>query len=293
MEAIQKTTNTEVSTVKTFFGRDDVKKKFEEILGKRSNAFLSSVLSLCMQNDKLKSANPESVYMCAMMAATLDLPINSNLGMAYIIPYNDKDKGQVAQFQLGYKGLTQLALRSGQFKTIAAEPIYDGQLISENPLTGYVFDFTKKQSDKVVGYASYFSLLNGFEKTKYMTVEQVQAHGKKYSKSFSYNSSPWKTDFDAMALKTVLKLLLSKYAPLSVEMQKAVIADQSVINDVETMDIEYTDAGEAEITAEQLQELFDLKILQLTDEDRGHAKRIIDTKETKSYAKLLDTLKKL
>jgi len=230
------TTNNQM-TIKGFFHRDDVKSKFNELMGNRSAQFITSVLSVVNNNNYLKNASPESVFSSALMAATLDLPVNPNLGFAYIIPY-----GQQAQFQVSYKGLIQLALRSGQFKTISVTPVYEGQIKQQNPLTGFEFDWSNKQSDKVVGYAAYFSLINGFEKTMYMTVEEIQAHGKRFSKT--YGNGVWKTDFDAMAQKTCLKLLLSKYAPLSIEMQKAVIADQSIIRDVENMEVEYVDSGQ-------------------------------------------------
>jgi recombination protein RecT len=224
-------------TTKNFFQREDVKAKFNELLGTRTNQFLTSLLSIVNNNSYLKNASPESIYSAAMMAAALDLPINPNLGFAYIIPY-----GQQAQFQVSYRGLIQLCLRSGQFKTISVTPVYEGQLIENNPLTGYKFDFNVKTSDKVIGYCSYFSLINGFEKSLYMTVDEITAHGKKYSKTFG--NGVWKSDYNAMAQKTCLKLLLSKYAPMSIEMQKAVIADQAVIKDVETMEVDYVDAGQ-------------------------------------------------
>ena len=141
--------------MKDFFQREDVVQKFQELLGKRASSFLTSVLSVVSQNDLLAKADPKTVYMAALTSATLDLPINQNLGFAYIVPY----KGQ-AQFQMGYKGFIQLALRSGQFLTISASPVYEGQLIEENPLTGYVFDRKEKKSEVVIGYASYFKLLN-------------------------------------------------------------------------------------------------------------------------------------
>jgi recombination protein RecT len=244
------TTNTQITT-KNFFQREDVKAKFTELLGQRSIQFITSLMSIVNNNTYLKNAEPQSVYMAAMMAAALDLPINPSLGFAYIVPY-----GKQAQFQLGYKGLIQLALRSGQFKTISACPVYDGQLISSNPLTGFEFDFTIK-SEKIIGYASYFSLLNGFEKTTFTTIEEIEKHGKRFSKTFSNGS--WKTDFDAMALKTVIKMLLSKYAPLSIEMQKAVIADQGVIKDVDTMDISYVDNGEEIIPVDTTERISKLK----------------------------------
>lgn len=274
-------------STRDFFKRDDVKNKFAEILGSRANAFTSSVLSIVAQNDKLKAASPESIYMCAMMAATLDLPINSNLGFAYIIPYNDRTKGQIATFQLGYKAFIQLAQRSGQFKTISSSAVYDEQIIEANPLTGYKFDFTKKGS-KIVGYAAYFSLLNGFEKTMYMDIEEITAHAKKYSQTFKGGFGLWKDNFEAMAQKTVIKLLLSKFAPLSVEMQRAIISDQSVVKDAETMDVDYVDNGQQaiEVSIEDLVMLYDFKKDGLSPDELASAQRIIEKKETKSYSSL-------
>lgn len=227
-------------TTKTLFERDDVKNKFKEMLGKRATSFITSVLQITTQSKLLAKADPVSIYQAAAVAATLDLPLNQNLGFAYIVPYNDKDKGQVAQFQLGYKGFIQLAQRSGQFKSIYASPIYQGQVVSENPLEGYEFDFTKK-SEELIGYAARFKLINGYEATLYMTIEQLKKHGAQYSQSFKKGFGLWKDNFDAMASKTVLKLLLSKYAPLSVDMQKAIVADQAVIHDAETEDVTYVD----------------------------------------------------
>ena len=156
---------------------------------------------------------------------------------------------------MGYKGFIQLALRSGQFLTISATPVYEGQLIEENPLTGYVFDRKAKKSDVVVGYASYFKLLNGFEKTFYMTKSEIERHANLYSANYKkYQSGLWKDKFDEMATKTVIKLLLSKFAPLSVEMQKAVIADQGVLQDENFDSVEYPDNDQNEIISVDLDE---------------------------------------
>ncbi|GAA4328285.1 recombinase RecT [Flaviaesturariibacter amylovorans] len=236
-------TTTQPQGVKGLFSREDVKAKFAEMLGKRAPAFITSVLQIVAQNDLLRNCDPTSIYQAAAVAATLDLPLNNNLGFAYIVPYKQKKNGQyvdVAQFQMGYKGFIQLAQRSGQFRTIAATPIYEGQIVEQNPLTGFRFDFTKKGT-KIVGYAASFQLLNGFEKTLYATVEELNAHGKKYSQTFKKGFGMWQDNFDAMATKTVLKALLSKFAPLSIEMQTAALADQSIIRDAETLDVEYID----------------------------------------------------
>lgn len=232
-------------TVKNLFARDEVKQKFQELLGKRAPSFVTSVLQIVASNNLLAKADPPSVYHSAAVAATLDLPLNNNLGFAYIVPYNQRQADgtykQVAQFQMGYKGFIQLAQRSGQFKTISATPVYEGQIIEQNPLTGFKFDFTQKKSDVTIGYAAYFQLLNGFEKTLFMTIDELKKHGLRYSKTFGNKNGLWSQDFDAMAIKTVLKLLLSKFAPLSIEMQKAVITDQSLINDEDATDVTYID----------------------------------------------------
>ena len=231
-----------IKQISTFVNKDSIKNKFTEVLGKNAGSFLSSALTVLSQNDKLSMSTEESVYTAMLTAATLNLPLNPSLGFAYLVPFNNRKKGvQECQFQIGYKGLIQLAMRSGQFKTISAAPIFEGQLISSNPLTGFEFDFSVESNGNPIGYAAYFSLTNGFEKTLYIDKKTIDKHGKKYSQTYKSGFGLWKDDFEAMALKTVLKLLLGKYAPMSIEMQRAVISDQAVIKDVETMDVDYID----------------------------------------------------
>lgn len=260
-------------TPKDLFSTDKVKAKFQELLGSRAQGFITSVLQV-IADPKFKDVDPNSVYHAAATAATLDLPINNNLGFAYIVPYKqwvDAGNGNmkqvpVAQFQMGYKGFIQLAQRSGQFKTISAAPIYEGQLVEENPLTGFIFDFTKRPSEgtKIIGYAAYFSLINGFEKTFFMPIENITGHAKKYSQSYKKEATGiWKDDFDGMAIKTVLKLVLSKYAPLSIEMQRGVITDQSVVKDSETLDVEYVDNQTQELP--EIDKELERKVLLLQD----------------------------
>ena len=234
---ISKPQPTGIQKVSAFLNSDSVKKKFAELLGKKSQGFVASVLAVCNSNDLLKNATTESIYSSALMAATLDLPINANLGFAYIIPYKGRE-ATLAQFQVGYKGFIQLAQRSGQFQTIACTAIYEGQIVSENPLTGYEFDF-KIKSDKVIGYAAFIKLLNGFEKTIYWPKEKVEKHAKRFSQSYKGGFGIWKDDFDSMALKTVIKDILSKWSPLSIEMQRAIITDQAVLD--ENQNPTYTD----------------------------------------------------
>ena len=248
-------------TTKDFFNQEKVKQKFEELLGEKSAGFVSSVLQVTANNKALANAEPSSVYSSAMMGATLDLPINQNLGFAWIVPYSEnfKDatgqwqKKQVAQFQMGWKGFVQLAQRTGQYVSINVIEVHESQFKAFNPLTEEIeTDFSSKPEGGVVGYCGYFKLINGFTKTVYWTREEVEAHAKKYSKSFTQKSSPWQQHFDAMAKKTVLKNMLSKWGILSIEMQKAVESDQAVIVEVDddlqsaTIEVDYIDAPSEE-----------------------------------------------
>ena len=233
---------TKPTTAVAFFEQPAVRAKFETMLGKRAPQFITSVLQIVNSNTLLKNAEPVSVYTAAATAATLDLPINNNLGFAYIVPFNDRKSGTTqAQFQIGWRGFIQLAQRSGQFKTISSTPVYEGQIDYDDPLKGIKFNWGGRKSDIVIGYAAYFELLNGFEKTLYMTKADVERHAGKYSQTYKKGYGVWKDDFDAMAQKTVLKMLLSKYAPLSVEMQTATVADQSVIKNPDDLEVEYID----------------------------------------------------
>lgn len=205
-----------------------IKDRIKEVLKDRDTQFVSSALSLFDANEKLQACEPASLFNACLTATSLGLPINNNLGFAYIIPY-----GGEAQFQIGYKGFRQLAINSNQYKNLEVKPIYEGQLVEDDSFGGYHFEWKAKTSEKVIGYASYFKLLNGFENVFFMPIEEINAHAKKYSQTFKkYGTGLWKDDFDKMAKKTVVKLHLnSGFAPLSIEMQKASAVDQSVIKD--------------------------------------------------------------
>lgn len=216
-----------------------------------ANSFMSSVISVANGNPQLRKAEPMSIIGAAMVAATMQLQVIPTLGQCYIIPYGSK-----AQFQVGYLGLLQLCQCSGQFKKILAAPVHEGEYISGDEFDeDYVFDKKQRKSDKIVGYMAKFELLNGFTKVAYWDVERVKAHATKFSQAYrSGYTSPWKSDFDAMAQKTVLKSIL-KYAPKSIEMQNAVTFDQAVVNvnssDIQDLDIdafapEYIDNLESE-----------------------------------------------
>ncbi|OWV38898.1 recombinase RecT [Bacillus spizizenii] len=256
------------ATMKGLLSSPSVIKRFEEVLGKRATQFTASILSLYNSEQMLQKTDPMSVISSAMVAATLDLPIDKNLGYAWIVPYGGK-----AQFQLGYKGYIQLALRTGQYKSINCIPIHEGELQKWNPLTEEIeIDFEKRESDAVIGYAAYFELINGFRKTMYWTKAQVEKHKKKFSKS----DFGWKNDWDAMALKTVLKAVLSKWGILSVEMQKAVIEEDEtreridITNEAdssEIIDSEPSNKEETEKLSAQESDPFDGKPVDIKDDE--------------------------
>jgi recombination protein RecT len=210
-------------TVNQYFNSESVQQKFEKLLGQKAPGFISSVLQTVNNSQLLAKADPKTILNAAATAASLDLPINQSLGRAWIVPF----KGQ-AQFQIGYKGFVELAQRSGRYRSINAIEVYENQYNGFNALTEQIdADFSVDGKGAVVGYAAHFELLNGFTKTVFWSREKVEQHAKRFSKSFA--NGPWKTDFDAMAKKTVLKYTLSNWGILSIEMQTAHMADQAVI----------------------------------------------------------------
>lgn len=254
-------------TVQSLLDSENVKNRLNDILGKRASTFASSVIQIAKSNNMLANAEPNSVVASAITSATLNLPLNNNLGYAYIIPFNERQKDGnyvvKAQFQIGYKGFIQLAQRSGTFKTVNVSEVKEGEIESRDRLTGeitfnWVQDDVKRNKLKSVGYIAYFSLTNGFEKSMFMSLEDLQKHGKKFSQTFKKGFGLWNDDFDSMAKKTVLKLLLSKYAPLSIDMQNAVIKDQASFNDIEDIeDITYIDNKKTEKVDEERKRTID------------------------------------
>ena len=249
--------------LKAFFDKPNVQNKIKELVGKNAATFATSVMQIANSNSMLKTADPMSIFNAACMAATLNLPLQNGLGFAYIVPFrNNRENKTEAQFQIGYKGFIQLAQRSGQFKRLVAIPVYKKQLLKKDFINGFEFDWeqTPEDGELPIGYYAYFKLVNEFSAELYMTYEEIDAHAKKYSQTYrtylekkakgQWAQSVWADNFEAMALKTVTKLLLSKQAPLSVEMQQAVLADQAVVKDVENQEFNYTDnIQEAEFLA--------------------------------------------
>lgn len=214
-----------VFTITQLVKDEGFKKEAEKTLGAGAPQFLSSVLTLANSDLKIRDLDPIKLYNTCLMAAALKLPFNSNLGQAYIIPY----KGE-PQLQIGWKGFVQLAQRSGQFKSIGVNPVHEDEIAGIDGMTGEIeFDFKLKKSGKIVGYMAYFKLLNGFEKSMYMTNEELEKHAKRYSQTFKGGYGVWKDNFEAMASKTVIKMLLNKFAPLSINdpLARAIEIDQS------------------------------------------------------------------
>jgi recombination protein RecT len=238
--------STQQRELRTLVEHPNIKHRLEQCLGKRGPQFATSLLSLVNGSEQLQQCDPNSIIQAAMTAATLDLPIQKDLGFAAIVPYKAHGKA-VAQFQMGWKGFVQLGQRTGQYrrmsaKVINAESVGELDAFGERQIKWGEWDETKP----AVGYWFGFELLNGFMKADYWPLEKCMAHAAKYSKAYQYDLReskalcPWSTDVDAMCLKTVVKLTLAKWGPLSVQMQQAISADQAASG-------EYVDNPENEI----------------------------------------------
>lgn len=255
-------------TIKEYMAAPAVQKRISEMLTDRASEFTTSVISLAGGDPKLMSCDPRSLFNACLAAASMRLPISKELAMAHIIPYENNKKQadgtwrktMEAQIQLGWRAYVQMAQRSGEYKTISAAAVYEGQLVSSDPLRGNVYDFTpgSKKGDDIVGYAALFVLRNGFEKDLFMSMEELEAHATRYSKAYAYDkksgkdASPWSSNFDAMAKKTVLKLLVKNFGPMSIDMQKAVQVDQAVVGeDDKPTYIDGSLAGEEATDSEQ------------------------------------------
>lgn len=229
-----------VSAVKQTLANEGVKKRFREVLGAKAPQFMASIVSAVSSSPQLKTCDANSIISAAFVAAALDLPIDASLGFSAIVPY----KGN-AQFQIMYKGFVQLAIRTGEYEKMNCSVVYADELVGYNPITGecrFVDDFSKctqrdaGDEESVAGYYAWFRLKSGFTKELYMSRAEVENHARKYSQAYrsdidrGRSSSKWTTDFDAMGKKTVLKLLLSRWGVLSIDMQKALQDDQKVFD---------------------------------------------------------------
>lgn len=226
-------------SIAVFLADDAVKANVEKIVGtKDAQRFISSLVSSVQTNPALAECTNKSLLNAALLGQSLDLPQSPQLGMFYMIPYDNKKTGvKEAQFQISYKGLIQLAIRSGQYRKLNVCDIREGELRAFNPiLDEYTFepetDMVKRVQLKVIGYYASFELVNGYKKSIYWSREQMEEHAKRYSVSYRKGwDSIWKSDFDKMAFKTLIKQLLSKYGVMSVEMSKAVVNDQAVLEE--------------------------------------------------------------
>lgn len=248
-----------VDVLKSVLKAPSVQEQFDNALGNNSSAFVASIIDLYNTDKALQECNPNQVVMEALKAAVLKLPINKALGYAYVLSFNNSvksssndpktgrevvkwEKVPTPTFIIGYKGLIQLAMRTGQYRYINADVVYEGEISGRDKLTGAIDFNGDKKSEKIIGYFAHIELMNGFRKTLYSTVEEIAKHAKmhaptlKFSKDVTVESliklagkDPsgigWKGDFDSMAIKTVLRELLSKYGYLSIEMQTAIVQD--------------------------------------------------------------------
>jgi recombination protein RecT len=246
-----------MTLLKNFFEKDLVKAQMSNALKDNQDSFVASVIDLYSGDTYLQNCHPELVAMQALKAAVLNLPVIKSLGFAYIVPFKSGDKF-LPQLIIGYKGLIQLAIRTNQYEIIHADSVYEGEYRSSSKLTGE-FDLDgHKKSDVVIGYFAHFRMKNGFSKTLYMTKERVTAHAAKYSKSYSQPNGPWKTEFDAMAKKTVLRGLLTHWGYMSVEMMDTFTEEDAdvatrVMNEISS-NANTTDAGFEDVTNNQTAE---------------------------------------
>lgn len=232
-----------IDMLKMMIDAPTVQAQFKNALGEHKDAFVASLIDLFTGDKALQRCEPKLIISEALRAATLRLPLNKALGFAYIVVYNNSvknpdgswEKVATPTFIPGYKGYIQLAMRTGQYRTINADYVYEGELRKVNKLSGEIAFDGEKKSDKIVGYFCYFELLNGFSKTLYVPLDEMAAYAKRYSPSIGKNTTVeelmakandgvvskkvgWEGNFNDMALKTVIRRLLSKYGFLSVEM---------------------------------------------------------------------------
>lgn len=256
----------------TYLDSEGLRKRFDELLGKRAPQFISSVVSLVNADQNMQQAfyeSPMTVIQSALKAATFDLPVDQSLGYAYIVPFKnykkDLDKKVMeASFILGWKGMHQLALRTGAYKSINVVDIREGELKHYDRLTeeidiDFIEDEAERESKPVIGYVGYYRLVNGAEKTIYMSVKAIEQHEKKFRKG-AYQGKGWRDDWDAMARKTVYRILIGKWGVMSINYQttedgkqlaEVLAADNATENVIMADYVEITEDEPAEQTEER------------------------------------------
>lgn len=243
--------------ISAYLSQDATKNYINNMIGGKNGArFISSIVSAVNANSQLQECTNTSILSGALLGESLNLSPSPQLGQYYLVPFNDKEKGKVAQFQLGYKGYIQLAIRSGQYKKLNVLAIKEGELIRFDPLNEeievkLIEDEEAREQAETIGYYAMFEYTNGFKKAMYWSKKKMEAHALKYSagyrakKGFTF----WEKDFDAMAFKTMLRQLISKWGIMSIEMASAMDADMAVINEDGTKD--YVDSESDVIEMEQ------------------------------------------
>jgi recombination protein RecT len=235
-----------------YLNKDAVRKQVMQVVGgKNGTRFISSIISAVQNNQALQECTNASILSAALLGESLQLSPSPQLGQFYMVPFKDRKKGTTeAQFQLGYKGYIQLALRSGQYKKLNVLAIKEGELISYDPLNEeievrLIEDEEERENAETVGYYAMFEYLNGFRKTLYWSKAKMEAHAEKYSMGYRTHKGYtfWEKDFDGMAYKTMLRQLISKWGIMSIEMTTALESDMAVIREDGTKD--YVDNGEA------------------------------------------------
>lgn len=225
----QPTKKSPINLMRAIVSAPSTQKLLTDTIKENAGAFTASILDLYNTDTFLQKCDPALVFGECMKAASLKLPINKQLGFAYVIPFRNGKKGGIyePQFQLGYKGMLQLCMRTGAYKYINCGAVYEGELIKVDKLTGEVDLNGTRTGDSVIGYFAYMETINGFRKTLYWTKNEVISHASRYSKSYQQGNAIWKDNFEEMAQKTVLRNLLSHYGVMSVEMVEAMSAENA------------------------------------------------------------------
>lgn len=228
-----------------------ITQKINNIIGddKKGARFISSIVSAVNNNPTLKECDNQSIISGALLGESLNLSPSPQLGQYYLVPFENKDRGKVATFQLGYKGYIQLAIRSGQYKKLNVLAIKEGELVKYDPLNeeievDLIDDEEKREKAKTIGYYAMFEYNNGFRKTMYWSKTKMEKHALQYSKGYQAKKGYtfWEKDFDAMAYKTMLRQLISKWGIMSIDMQQAFEGDMAYIKEDGTK--EYVDNEE-------------------------------------------------
>lgn len=242
----------------SFMTSTAVQKKVNEVVGgERGQRFISSIVSAVTTNPLLKECTNESIFSGALLGESLNLSPSPQLGLFYLVPFNDKERGKVAQFQLGFRGYINLAIRTGQYKDIDTIEIREGEYLGRDKESGkqkfeFIEDENERESKPIIGYMAYFEMINGFTKKIYWTKEKMEAHALKYSQAYKKDKTKktsysfWTNNFDEMAFKTLLRQLISKWGVMSIDMQTAFEKDMAVIK--ENGDFDYVDTIEENAT---------------------------------------------